>query len=183
MNPRYALSYDKDILNEIAVGLVLHLDPDALEREGGKYTCAPDFRVQGQHFFLCVAVNGGMSRWLPLYTNLREGRQLLDQKAKKGHPKWLQGQHCWYGAQVWEASAKAIYLAAARGHDKTRKGNRNTIAPEGVPGIDVVAWHWHDKSRMDSSNAFAPVRAPCVNRLLLQADHKLRFSPSSELQP
>ncbi|WP_287369836.1 hypothetical protein [Thauera sp.] len=135
MNIKFAHLYDKDIPNDIAVGMVLHLDPDVLEKEGGTFTCSSAFRVQGQHFFVCVSVNGGKSRWLPLYTNPGDGRTLLDPKAKEGHPKWQQGQHFWHEAQVWEAGANAIYLAAGRAHDKSRKGTRNTIAAASVPNV------------------------------------------------
>lgn len=135
MNPKFTHLYDTDIRNDIAVGMVLHLDPDVLEKEGGTFTCDPAFRVQGQHFFVCVSVNGDASRWLPLYTNPGDGRALLDPKAKKGHPKWQQGQHFWHEEQVWEAGANAIYLAAGRAHDKSRKGTRNTIAAASVPNV------------------------------------------------
>lgn len=50
MNPKFAHLYDKDIPNDITVGLVLHLDPDVLEKEGGTFTCDPAFRVQDQLF-------------------------------------------------------------------------------------------------------------------------------------
>jgi hypothetical protein len=45
MNPKFAHLYDKDIPNDITVGIVLHLDPDVLEKEGSTFTCVADFRV------------------------------------------------------------------------------------------------------------------------------------------
>lgn len=39
MNPKFAHLYDKDILSDITIGMVLHLDPDILEKEGGTFSC------------------------------------------------------------------------------------------------------------------------------------------------
>ncbi|HDR9098760.1 TPA: hypothetical protein QDB15_005355 [Burkholderia vietnamiensis] len=135
MNPKYAHLYDGEILNDIAVGLVLHLDPDVLEQKGGTYTCEPALRVQGQHFFVCISVDGNTSRWLPLYSNEGDGRTLVEPNAKKGHAKWQQSICYWHKDQIWEASGDAVYWAAGRAHDKSRKGTRNTLDVASVPNI------------------------------------------------
>ena len=135
MNPKYAHLYDKDIPAEISVGLALHLDPDTLENEGGKYTCAPHLRVTDQHFFVCVSVNGDLSRWVPLYTEAGLGRTEITTAEKQGHPKWAAGSGYWHKDQIWEASSNAVYLAAGRAHDKSRKGSRNTVKAASVPNV------------------------------------------------
>ncbi len=45
------------LTDEIAAGLVLHLDPDALGAEGSTFTGSTAARVVGPHFFLCVDVD------------------------------------------------------------------------------------------------------------------------------
>ncbi|MFB3301883.1 hypothetical protein [Pseudomonas sp. AMR01] len=131
--PRFAHLYDSDLPADIAVGLVLHLDPPVLESEGGTYTCNPTVRVQDQHFFVCIAVNTNTSRWLPLYTEPGEGRTNIASTRKHGHKKWTEGPTYWHKDQVWEATSHAVYLAAGRAHDKSRKGSRNYIDPSALP--------------------------------------------------
>ena len=45
-----------------------------------------------------------------------------------------QGVHYDHPAQVWTAM-EAIADAAARAHDKSNRGARNTLAPEHVPNL------------------------------------------------
>ena len=127
--------HDPDLEADIAVGLVLHLDPKELTIRGATYTCDPTHRVQGQHFFLCVSVNGAQSRWLPLFTRSGTGRHSLARGSRTGHAKWTGGSFHYRPGQVWSASSAAVVKAAARAHDKTRRGSRNQLAAEEVPTV------------------------------------------------
>lgn len=132
---KWADLYDPDLLTDIVVGLVLHLDPLRLEQEGATCTDPPGVRVQGQHFFLCVSVAGNTSRWVPLFTEANAGRISLPEAGRRGHVKWAKGPFHFHPAQVWTATAQAIANAAARAHDKTRRANRNSIDQQHVPKV------------------------------------------------
>jgi hypothetical protein len=121
---------------EIFRGLVLHLDPDALEREGGTYSCLPDRRVHGGHFFLCLEVDAGQGEWLPLYTKDGVGRRVLEKDGRRGHSKWTSADCFYHVAQVWRAPHRAVILAAQRGKDMSSPGGRNSVSEEYVPTID-----------------------------------------------
>ena len=109
--------YDPNLVADICVGMVLHLDPDRLEAEGGTYTCDAAAKVVGQHFFVCLEAGASVTRWLPLYTNPGPGREQLSHAGSSGHPKWINGAHYYHPAQVWVASRQAVANAAARAHD------------------------------------------------------------------
>jgi len=49
------------VSDEVTPGLVLHMAPHILEVEGAKFFPPDERRVEGGHFFLCVAVDGGDS--------------------------------------------------------------------------------------------------------------------------
>ena len=125
--------YDPNLVVDICVGMVLHLDPDRLEAEGGTYTCDAAAKVVGQHFFVCLEAGASVTRWLPLYTNPGPGREQLSHAGSSGHPKWINGAHYYHPAQVWVASRQAVANAAARAHDKTRRGSRNMVGVAHVP--------------------------------------------------
>lgn len=127
--------YDPDLIGEIAVGLSLHLDPNRLEQEGATCTDPPGVRVEGQHFFLCVEVSNTHSKWIPLFTAPNTGRIALPSDGRQGHSKWVGGEFHYHPAQVWTATPAAIANAAARAHDKSRRGSRNTIAAQHVPKV------------------------------------------------
>lgn len=127
--------FDPDLASEIAPGLALHLDPDRLLAEGATFTGDPVFRVQGQHFFVCIEAGGGSSRWAPLFTNANTGRVLLPHEGRAGHPKWVKGVFHLHPGQIWTASPDAVANAAARAHDKSRKGTRNTMDPTRIPKL------------------------------------------------
>lgn len=92
-------------------------------------------RVQGQHFFLCIEVGHDSSRWIPLFTNANPGRVELPKSGRSGHPKWVHGTFHFHPGQVWLASHAAVANAAARAHDKTRRGSRNAIDPASIPQV------------------------------------------------
>lgn len=120
---------------EITRGLVLHLDPDTLEREGGVYTCSADARVQSGHFFLCLSVGDAGGRWLPLYTNPGVGRRRLSPLGRSGHPKWTNAVCSYHVGQVWTAPHSAVMKAADAGRDMSRAGSRNTVANRYIPTL------------------------------------------------
>jgi len=132
--PSFTQLYDPDLPGEIAPGLALHLDPDRLLKDGATHTYTEQTRVQGQHFFLCVAASGGATKWVPLFTNGSAKRLALPAVARYGHPKWCQGVFHLYPDQIWTASPQAVANAAARAHDKSRKGSRNGINATLIPG-------------------------------------------------
>src|SRR5437016_4897991 len=100
--------FDPNLAADIAVGIVVHLDPDRLLQEGATHTADDATRVQGQHFFLCIEAGPGVSRWVPLFTNNNPGRVELPQQGRSGHYKWVQGTFHLHPAQVWSASPAAI---------------------------------------------------------------------------
>jgi hypothetical protein len=127
--------YDPDLISDISPGIVLHLDPDRLEAEGGTYSCAYSERVQGQHFFVCIETTVSKTRWLPLYTNDGPGRVRISNQGSTGHPKWTAGIHFYHPNQVWTATKESVANAAARAHDKTRRGSRNRVAAGHIPEL------------------------------------------------
>lgn len=120
---------------EVVAGIVLHLDPDELERKGGSATCAKSFRVQGGHFFLCIGSEGGKERLIPLYTRPGKGRTLLAANGRSGHSKWTNGTFYWHSGQVWTAPVSAVVSAASVGKDASSKGNRNTMDGAQIPKV------------------------------------------------
>ena len=119
---------------EIVPGLVLHLDPDELERSGGTYSCAKPFRVQGGHFFVCLSVSDQEARWLPLYTNDGPGRTLLT-GSRSGHSKWTGATTYYHSGQIWTADHAAIAAAALAGRDLSTPGARNMLSRDDIPAI------------------------------------------------
>jgi hypothetical protein len=118
---------------DILPGLVLHLDPDALEQDGGTYTCGPAERVQGAHFFLCVSATVDGGRWLPLYSKAGVGRVSLSADGRTGHPKWKCGIFHWHPGQVWTAPHHAVLSATTAGGDMSEPLKRNRLRKEYIP--------------------------------------------------
>lgn len=127
--------FDEHLATDVAVGLVVHLDPDRLLQEGATHTADEVTRVQGQHFFLCIEVGEGFSRWVPLFSNSTPGRVELSQQGRSGHQKWIEGKFHLHPTQVWSASPTVIVNAAARAHDKSRRGSRNAIDQASIPKV------------------------------------------------
>lgn len=120
---------------EIALGLVLHLDPDALEAEGGTFTGPVSARVLGPHFFLCVDVDqeARSGSWVPLFSEQGAGRAAIDKASAYGHPKWTSGESYYHPDQVWSATHASVVVAAGR--DLSRPGARNGIGDGAVPEV------------------------------------------------
>jgi hypothetical protein len=108
---------------EVTVGLVLHIDPDALESAGATFTCPATSRVQGSHFFVCVDAEGG--RWAPLFTAGNPGRVAVDVAGSSGHPKVTAGTPHYHPGQIWTAAPDQIRAGAAAGGDMSRASGRN----------------------------------------------------------
>lgn len=121
--------------DEIGRGLVLHLDPDTLEQQGGTYTCSPDRRVVSGHFFICVSADEKQGRWLPVYSSEGVGRKTLSSSGRSGHPKWVDQTCSYHEDQVWTAPHDAVVLAAQDGHDMSKAGSRNHVADSEIPNV------------------------------------------------
>jgi len=121
--------------HEIQDGLVLHLDPDELEAEGGACNETQSYRVQGTHFFLCVASNEQVGNWIPLFSVAGPLRALVPNEEKVGHPQWCESTTYFHVKQVWQAPHSAVVAAAIAGGDLSRPDSRNTLTEAGV---DVV---------------------------------------------
>jgi hypothetical protein len=118
--------------HEITDGLVLHLDPDELEAEGGVCTGAGRARVQGTHFFVCIAADEESGNWVPLFSVAGPYRDLVPYDEKRGHPTWCKSTTYFHTKQVWQAPHSAIVAAAIAGGDLSRPGARNALTDTGV---------------------------------------------------
>lgn len=125
--------YDNDLTEDICPGIVLHLDPARLIAEGATYSCDDSARVQGQHFFACITAEATTCTIIPLYSADGPGREPLDKSSRTGHPKWAGADTYFHPEQIWTATRDAIANAAARAHDKSRRGSRNTVASGQLP--------------------------------------------------
>lgn len=122
---------------EISRGLVLHLDPDALELEGATYSCPRPKRVQDGHFFVCVDASDSAARlWTPLFTAQTPGRQAVSTEGSSGHPKVTGGTFHFHPEQIWTATDDQIRVAAKSGLDMSRRGARNRLAADQTPTPD-----------------------------------------------
>ncbi len=122
---------------EVQPGLVLHLDPDVLEEEGGRYTCSRDRRVRGPHFFLVTGRDEQEVVVLPLYTEDGVGRVELGRRGRTGHFKWVRGKSSYHPEQIWAVPVDAVVLAADAGGDLSTSTMRNRLAVGEIPP-DVV---------------------------------------------
>jgi len=120
---------------EITDGLVLRLDPDDLEAEGGVCTDTESVRVQGPHFFVCIASNEKSGNWVPLFSEAGPLRALVPNEVKAGHPGWCESTTYFHVKQVWQAPHSAVVAAAIAGGDLSRPDKRNALTEA---GIDIV---------------------------------------------
>jgi len=86
--------------DEIKDGLVLCLDPDELEANGGGSDTTDSIRVQGPHFFVCIAANEQTGNWVPLFSAPGRLRIILPNNEKSGHPKWCETETYFHGEQT-----------------------------------------------------------------------------------
>lgn len=118
--------------HEITDGIVLHLDPDELEAEGGVCTAGGAARVEGTHFFLCIAADEASGNWVPLSSVAGPLRTLVPNEEKTGHPGWRESTTYFHVRQVWQAPHSAVVAAAIAGGDLSRPGERNALTDAGV---------------------------------------------------
>jgi len=121
--------------HEIKDGLVLHLDPDELEAEGGACAGTDSARVQGPHFFVCIASNEHSGNWVPLFSAAGPRRAFLPHEEKEGHAIWCESTTYFHLQQVWQAPHSAVVAAAIAGGDLSRPGERNKLTEAGVDSV------------------------------------------------
>ena len=121
--------------DEIRDGLVLRLDPDELEARGARCASEAAYRVQGPHFFLCVAADGAAGNWVPLFPGPGPRREMLSKDHKAGTPGWCTSETSFHTEQVWQAPHEAVIKAAILGGDLSKPGQRNRVTDA---GIDLV---------------------------------------------
>lgn len=121
--------------HEIRDGLVLRLDPDELEARGARCTGEAAHRVQGPHFFLCVAADAVAGNWVPLFPDPGPRRDVVSNDHKAGSPGWQQSETYFHTEQVWQAPHEAVTQAAIVGGDLSEADRRNFVTDA---GIDLV---------------------------------------------
>ena len=118
--------------HEIKDGLVLCLDPDELEANGGGSNATNSIRVQGPHFFVCIAANEETGNWVPLFADPGRLRAPLPNEEKLGHPKWCESETYFHEQQIWQAPHSAIIAASIAGGDLSGPDSRITLTESGV---------------------------------------------------
>jgi hypothetical protein len=121
--------------HEIKGGIVLYLDPDELDVEGGVCTGAGPDRVQSPHFFVCIVANEESGNWVPIFSVAGPFRDLVPYEEKVGNPKWRESTTWFHTKQVWQAPHSAVVAAAIAGGDLSRAGERNALT---AAGVDIV---------------------------------------------
>ena len=110
--------------SEIHPGLALLLNPRELkEREAN---CDSGIGVEGNHVFVCLLVNGGWGKWLPVFSRLGKGRKPLSGH-RVGHRTWVQARLYYHEGQIWTAPHEAIIAATRAAGDKSSRGARNIL--------------------------------------------------------
>ncbi len=125
--------------SEFEVGLVLHLDPISLSNDHANVTCGEKGRVEGPHFFVCVAHDQAKKRglWMPVYSKNGPGRLTIAPAQKSGHPKWTDDLSYAHPGQVWDALDSTVQFAARAGRDASKQHHRNRML--GAADLLVVA--------------------------------------------
>lgn len=116
-------------------GLALHLDPSVLEAEGGVYSTPRELRIEGDHYFVCVACDADRGNWVPLYSHCGHRRLEIPHEHKRGHAGWVDKTSFYRVEQVWYAPHEAVIEAAEAGGDLSRPGARNTVTEEGLSAV------------------------------------------------
>lgn len=118
--------------SEIRDGLVLCLDPDELEANGGGSNASNSIRVQGPHFFVCIAADDQTGNWVPLFSDPGHLREIFPNEEKAGHPKWCESETYFHAEQIWQAPHAAVVTAAIAGGDLSGPDSRITLTETGV---------------------------------------------------
>jgi hypothetical protein len=123
----------KLLVDEVVVGVAIHMDPDVLQAGGATFTCSKAQRVQKPHMFLCIDATARKGKWIPLFSQTAHGRQLLSKSGRTGHGWWTSGTFWYYLSQIWEAPHEAVVEAAEAGKEVTKRGDRNHLASKHIP--------------------------------------------------
>ena len=121
--------------HEIRDGIVLYLDPDELEAEGGVSNGAGPGRVAGAHFFVCIAADEATGNWVPLFSGAGPYRDLVPYDEKEGSASWRESTAYFHETQVWQAPHSAVVVASIAAGDPSQPGERNALTRA---GIDLV---------------------------------------------
>jgi len=125
---------------DIEEGLALHLDPNVLVEGGATYSVDPDYRVHGDHYFVCIAADAESGNWVPLFSSAGKDRFELRSEHKRGYPGWVSGTTHFHKSQAWQIPHAAVPAAAEAGNDLSTPLKRNRVTAE---GIDFI-WANHD---------------------------------------
>lgn len=128
--------------DDIVSGLVLHLDPVSLKQAGGEHYSPDGFRVPGDHYFLCVLVEGEESYWVPLSSKLGEGRLKIERSEKRGHPTWTHSETYAITSQFWKASVRVVIGSARVANERSQRGARNIVTETGVAIVAQALKKW-----------------------------------------
>lgn len=122
--------------HEVEIGLVLHLDPDALRDEGaevhylGKFKNGPLKR----RYYACVAVDGERSAWCPMYgKSHRSSRITIKPEHKRGPDYFTQGTHNIDSGTVFICTQVQLVVGLRASRDRAYPADRPHIVPEGLP--------------------------------------------------
>lgn len=112
--------------SEIQPGLVLHLSPSELQKNGAVANCKPGRAVFREGFFVCVSVQNNGSEWIPLFSKKATGSQLISAADKVGHHKWAMKDSFYNPYQVWTIPLLAVQPSAKSDLSTPQKRNRIT---------------------------------------------------------
>lgn len=122
--------------HEVEVGLVLHLDPDALREEGAEVHHLGKFR-QGplkRRYYVCVAKDGERSAWCPMYGRGHSSSRItIKPKHKRGPDYFTGGTHNIDSGTVFICNLVQLVVGLRAGRDRAHPSNRPHIVPEGLP--------------------------------------------------
>lgn len=118
---------------EIEAGLVLHVSPDALLREGAQPSSGANGPCFGDHWFLCVENSDSHGLWLPLFSRDLGRRKSISTTGRTGLPRWTAGVWHYETRQTWRMSHRAAVRGAEAGRDDTTPGRRNRLRPDRLP--------------------------------------------------
>lgn len=132
-------------IEQLAPGMVVHLDTDILRTKGGALTCArnengKDRAVKGPHYFLLLELDKNVNIWLacPLFSKAAAGSKMLSEKFKSGFfDKWRDKSSYYSAWQMWKIPAALI--EAASGDDETTSTNRRMYAHGNETALLAIA--------------------------------------------
>jgi hypothetical protein len=120
--------------NEIEPGLVVFLEPEALQADG-RVTCTKDPPTSRPGPFVCVSADDEISEWMPITTEERWERVSIRREWRSGgHPQWLRdSQYLNDGANVWRGPHEAFVEASRQ--ELTDQSTRARVSEDGLAAI------------------------------------------------